>query len=84
MTAPGRRRDRPSKVIAIAILVAIIVPVLYLVINAAVRGPDAINFDTNPTSTVPAPRAPQGAPQDPPTDPGGGGEPDRFRPPSGP
>lgn len=80
MSAPPLRKDRPSRVIAIAILVAIIVPVLYLVINAAVRGPDAINFDTNPTNTIPAPRAPQG--QTP--GPGPGGEPDRFRPPSDP
>lgn len=84
MNTPPRRTDRSSRVVALVILAAIVVPVLYLLINAAVRGPDAINFDTDTPTTVPAPMAPTPGSQ-------GGTEgnsgrspdsdPDRFAPP---
>jgi hypothetical protein len=49
------RRDRTSRIVAFVILAAVIVPVLWLVVSAAFRGPDALNPDmTPPTNLRPA------------------------------
>jgi hypothetical protein len=53
VTGPGvTRRDRTSRIVAILILAAIIVPVLWLVLNAAIRGPGALDPEMVP-STIP-------------------------------
>lgn len=53
MTDPTpSRRDRTSRVVAIMILAAIIVPVVWLVLNAAVRGPDALDPEMTPSTVV--------------------------------
>lgn len=47
-SGPRRKFDRTSRIVAIAIVAAIIIPVLWMVIASAMRGPDA--FDENQPS----------------------------------
>ena len=39
------RRDRTSRIVFFVILGAVTVPMIWLVISSALRGPDAVNFD---------------------------------------
>lgn len=50
-TAPPRR-DRASRVVVVAILVALIVPVVWLVVTAAIQGPDAVDRTPPPTTAA--------------------------------
>jgi hypothetical protein len=57
------RRDRGSRVLALVILAAVIVPVVWLVISAALSGPDGterIRGDVPATTTTTAPPEPPG------------------------
>jgi uncharacterized RDD family membrane protein YckC len=54
-TPAGSRRDRTSRVVAILILAAIIVPVLWLVLSAALGGPTSLDPEMEPNMV---PRAP--------------------------
>jgi hypothetical protein len=51
----ARRTDRTSRIVAIVIIASIIVPVVWLVVSAALRGPDAVNFDDPPPTQLRAP-----------------------------
>ena len=42
---PPTRRDRSSRIVFFVILAAVTVPMLWLVISSALRGPDAVDFD---------------------------------------
>lgn len=53
--AASPRTDRTSRIVAIVIIAAIIVPVVWLVFSAALRGPDAVDFDDPPPTQLRAP-----------------------------
>jgi hypothetical protein len=58
VTATPTRRDRTSRIVAIAIVLAIVIPMLWLVLSAAMSGPDAINpSGGRGVTTTTAPRA---------------------------
>lgn len=46
------RADRPSRIVAMVILAAIVVPVVWLVVTTAIGGRDAVDFDTPTTSEL--------------------------------
>ena len=54
-TPPSRpsRRDASSRIIAVVILAAIVVPVVWLVLSAALGGRDAVDLDRPGTSELP-------------------------------
>lgn len=51
--APPPRRDRTSRILFVAILAAIIVPVVWLVLSAALGGPDAVDLERPGTEQLP-------------------------------
>lgn len=53
MTVPSsQRRDGTSRIVAIVIIAAIIVPVIWLVVSAAFRGPDALDPEMTPSTML--------------------------------
>ena len=50
---PPTRRDRTSRIVAVVILAAIVVPVVWLVLSAALGGPDAVDLERPGTSEIP-------------------------------
>lgn len=69
MSTPGpapSRRDRSSRVLAVIILAAIVVPVVWLVVVTALGGREAVELERPGTSeiprltTVPTPTPPAG------------------------
>lgn len=56
MTTPGSpppRRDRSSRLLAVVILAAIVVPVLWLVLSTALRGREAVELERPGTGDLP-------------------------------
>jgi len=47
------RADRSSRILAIVIIAAIVVPVVWLVLSSALRGRDAVDLDRPGTSELP-------------------------------
>lgn len=50
---PAGRRDRTSRVLFVIILAAIVVPVVWLVLSAAIGGRDAVDLDRPGTTDIP-------------------------------
>jgi hypothetical protein len=53
VTVPSSpRRDQTSRIVAFVIIAAIIVPVIWLVVSAAFRGPDALDPEMTPSTML--------------------------------
>ncbi len=52
-SSPPPRRDRTSRILFVAILAAIVVPVVWLVLSAALGGPDAVELERPGTDPLP-------------------------------
>lgn len=52
-TPTPSRRDRSSRILAVVILAAIVVPVVWLVLSAALGGREAVELERPGTSDLP-------------------------------